>query len=153
MWMIQQFLDHSDYHQITWISKETHFVPQEDCVIDVTPDTFDSFFNKNSYRSIMIHYYLPHYQPSQLAVVQYQRAALAFKVRLIINVDEQIEAKVVFARLDCTGYAEFCTDKGVGEMPAFLFYPKKGVSFDGKQITSKRGEGIVMYLNEILGMY
>lgn len=57
-------------------------------MIDVTPDTFESFFNKNSYRSIMIHYYLPHYQPSQLVVVQYQRAALAFKVMMIIDVDE-----------------------------------------------------------------
>ena len=36
-------------------------------------------------------------------------------------------------------------------IPSFLFYPGEGVEFDGKQIETNRGEGIVLYLNEILG--
>ena len=69
----------------------------------------------------------------------------------ICNCDEQIEAKAVFARLDCTTNANFCQSLNLKDMPSFQFYPGKDVNFDGKQIETQRGEGIVRYLNEKLG--
>ena len=38
-------------------------------------------------------------------------------------------------------------------MPSFIFFPQKEISFDGKQLESKRGEGIVLYINNILGFF
>ena len=63
----------------------------------------------------------------------------------------QIEAKVTFARLNCNGHSDFCTEKKVKTIPTFTFYPHKDLAFDGKQLETKRGEGIVLYLNEKLG--
>ena len=65
----------------------------------------------------------------------------------------KIEANVVFAKLDCSLSSDLCKAKGVTNIPSFLFYPGDGVEFDGKQIETNRGEGIVLYLNEILGRH
>ncbi|KAM7459183.1 hypothetical protein BLSTO_00087 [Blastocystis sp. subtype 1] len=126
---------------VTWIAKSTHFAPQHDYVTEITPETYDSYFRKNAHRSIMVMYYLPNFQQSQITLVQYLRAALAFR----------IEAKVAFARLNCNGHSDFCTEKKVKTIPTFTFYPHKDLAFDGKQLETKRGEGIVLYLNEKLG--
>ena len=99
----------------------------------------------------MVMYYLPQLQQSQITYVQYLRAALAFRVPLFIPSHSQIEAKVVFARLNCNGN-DFCASKGVQSIPTFTLYPKKGLPFDGKQLETKRGEGIVPYLNEKLSL-
>lgn len=58
----------------------THFVPQPDCVTSLTGETYDSFFKKNHKRSIMVMYYIPSFKTAQLTVVQFYRAALAFRV-------------------------------------------------------------------------
>ena len=68
------------YSKITWISKQAHLVPLPDCVTEISALTYNSFMKRNSYRSVMIMYYLPNYQTSQITLVQYQRAAYAFKV-------------------------------------------------------------------------
>ena len=99
----------------------------------------------------MVMYYLPQLQQSQITLVQYLRAALAFRVLLVTPSHLQIEAKVVFARLNCNGNSDFCTSKGVQTIPTFTLYPKRDLPFDGKQLETKRGEGIVLYLNEKLG--
>ncbi len=64
----------------TWIAHVTHFVPQPDCVTSLTTETYNSFFKKNPKRSAMIMYYIPSFKSSQMTVVQFYRAALAFKV-------------------------------------------------------------------------
>ena len=66
--------------KITWISKQAHLVPLPDCVTELTPTSYYTFMKRNAYRSVMVMYYLPNYQPSQITLVQYQRAAYAFKV-------------------------------------------------------------------------
>ena len=70
-----------------------------------------------------------------------------------MNGEMKIEASVVFAKLDCSSSSDLCKAKGVANIPSFLFYPGDGVEFDGKQIETNRGEGIVLYLNDILGRY
>lgn len=53
--------------------------------------------------------------------------------------------------MDCSMNVNFCKSKELNEFPSIQFYPGKDVEFDGKQIETRRGEGIVRYLNEKLG--
>lgn len=64
----------------TWIAHVTHYVPQPDYVTILTTSNYNSFFENNKYRSVLVMYYMPSYQSSQLTVVQFYRAALAFRV-------------------------------------------------------------------------
>ena len=64
----------------TWIAHVTHFVPQPDYVTLLTTSNYNSFFENNKHRSVLVMYYMPSYQSSQLTVVQFSRAALAFRV-------------------------------------------------------------------------
>ena len=53
--------------------------------------------------------------------------------------------------MDCKQDATLCREKNIMTMPTFTFYPGPDVSFDGHQLETTRGEGIVLYLNEVLG--
>ena len=53
--------------------------------------------------------------------------------------------------MDCKQDATLCQEKNIMKMPTFTFYPATDVSFDGHQLETTRGEGIVRYLNEVLG--
>ena len=53
--------------------------------------------------------------------------------------------------MDCKKDATFCQETNIMKMPTFTFYPGPDVDFDGHQLETTRGEGIVRYLNEVLG--
>ena len=57
---------------------------------------------------------------------------------------------MVFGRVNCLDHSDFCQEKSGKEMPHFIFTPAPDVEFDGKQLQTTRGEGIVRYLNRIL---
>ena len=57
---------------------------------------------------------------------------------------------MVFGRVNCLDHSAFCQEKSGKEMPNFIFTPAAEVEFDGKQLQTTRGEGIVRYLNRIL---
>ena len=57
---------------------------------------------------------------------------------------------MVFGRVNCLDHNDFCQQKGIKEMPDFIFTPAPDVEFNGKQLQTTRGEGIVRYLNRIL---
>ena len=54
--------------------------------------------------------------------------------------------------MNCMEDATLCREKNILSMPTFTFYPGNGVAFDGQQLETTRGEGIVRYLNGILGL-
>ena len=59
----------------------------------------------------------------------------------------------MFARLNCEKESSFCIDRNITSTPDFVLIPGPGVQFDGKKLKTRRGEGIVLYLNSILSTF
>lgn len=66
--------------QAEWITKETLIEHFPDEVIELNEDTYKTYPKKNPKRNVLVMFYVPKFEHTQLIVANYFRHAFAFRV-------------------------------------------------------------------------
>ncbi len=112
-------------------------------MIELTKESYEKYFQKNSKRNVLVMFYDPSYEQTHYVVSNFYRNAYAF----------HDEYRAVFARFNCGKATRFCTLRGVKNVLEFKFFPAEGNEYDGEELKSFRGERITDFMNRHIGAH